>query len=53
MTVAYNMDCVQGMKTLADNSIDLTVTSPPYDEGNQNGKKRSAKSLGHALMYGE
>jgi len=27
----YNMDCVEGMKLLDDNSIDLTVTSPPYD----------------------
>ena len=27
----YNMDCVEGMKLLGDNSIDLTVTSPPYD----------------------
>lgn len=27
----YNMDCVEGMKLLEDNSIDLTVTSPPYD----------------------
>jgi len=24
-------DCLQVMKTLEDNSIDLTVTSPPYD----------------------
>jgi DNA modification methylase len=27
----YNMDCVQGMKLLDDCSVDLTVTSPPYD----------------------
>lgn len=27
----YNMDCAEGMKTLEDESIDLTVTSPPYD----------------------
>jgi len=27
----YNMDCVEGMKLLDGNSIDLTVTSPPYD----------------------
>lgn len=27
----YNMDCVQGMKMLPDECIDLTVTSPPYD----------------------
>ena len=28
----YNMDCVEGMKLLPDNCIDLVVTSPPYDE---------------------
>ena len=27
----HNCDCVQGMKQLPDNCIDLTVTSPPYD----------------------
>jgi site-specific DNA-methyltransferase (adenine-specific) len=27
----YNLNCVEGMKMLPDNSIDLTVTSPPYD----------------------
>jgi site-specific DNA-methyltransferase (adenine-specific) len=27
----HNMDCVEGMKMLPDNSVDLTVTSPPYD----------------------
>ncbi|MBF0360007.1 MAG: site-specific DNA-methyltransferase [Oligoflexia bacterium] len=26
------MDCVEGMKMLPDNCIDLVVTSPPYDE---------------------
>lgn len=25
------MDCLEGLKLLDDNSIDLTVTSPPYD----------------------
>jgi site-specific DNA-methyltransferase (adenine-specific) len=25
------MDCVEYMKTLPDDTIDLTVTSPPYD----------------------
>ena len=28
----YNMDCVEGIKTLPDSCIDLTVTSPPYDD---------------------
>ena len=27
----YNMDCLDGMKLLDDECIDLTVTSPPYD----------------------
>ena len=26
-----NMDCVEGTKMLPDSSIDLTITSPPYD----------------------
>jgi site-specific DNA-methyltransferase (adenine-specific) len=28
----HNMDCIEGMRMLPDNSIDLTVTSPPYDD---------------------
>jgi len=28
----YCMDCVEGMKKIPDNSIDLVVTSPPYDQ---------------------
>ena len=27
----YNMDCLDGLKNLPDSFIDLTVTSPPYD----------------------
>lgn len=27
----YNVDCLEGMKNLPDNCIDLIVTSPPYD----------------------
>ena len=27
----YNEDCIERMKKINDNSIDLTVTSPPYD----------------------
>ena len=28
----YNEECVSGMKKIPDNSIDLIVTSPPYDK---------------------
>ena len=27
----YNMDCLEGMKQIPEGTIDLTVTSPPYD----------------------
>ena len=29
----YNVDCMEGMKILPDNSIDLIITSPPYNLG--------------------
>lgn len=29
----YNMDCIEGMKMLDSESIDLVVTSPPYNIG--------------------
>lgn len=28
----YNMDCLEGLKQIEDGYIDLTVTSPPYDD---------------------
>ena len=27
----YNMDCLEGMRQMESESVDLTVTSPPYD----------------------
>lgn len=30
MTEAYNMDCMEYMKTLPDNAFDLAVVDPPY-----------------------
>ena len=31
MNIIYNEDCLETMKEMPDNFIDLTVTSPPYD----------------------
>ena len=33
LDVIYNCDCLDGFKKLDDNSIDLIVTSPPYNVG--------------------
>jgi DNA modification methylase len=29
----YNLDCEQGMRLLEDDSVDITITSPPYNIG--------------------
>ena len=39
----YNCDCIDGLKQLDDNSVDLTVTSPPYD---------NLRSYGDTLEWG-
>jgi len=31
INIIYNEDCLETMKGMDDNSIDLTITSPPYD----------------------
>lgn len=31
LNIIYNEDCLESMKGMDDNSIDLTITSPPYD----------------------
>lgn len=41
----YNMDCLEGLKQLDDNSIDLIITSPPYNKAGFNGvHKRNSKN---------
>jgi len=32
MNIIYNENCLETMKDMVDNFIDLTVTSPPYDD---------------------
>jgi len=29
----YNIDCIDGMKMMDEDSVDLIVTSPPYNIG--------------------
>ena len=35
LNVNYNADCIQVMKTLPSESIDLIITSPPYNVGKE------------------
>ncbi len=34
LDIIYNKDCLEGMKRLSDESIDLVITSPPFNLGN-------------------
>lgn len=46
----YHSDCVEFMKTMDENFVDLTVTSPPYDElRNYNGYKFDFENIAKGL----
>lgn len=46
----YNDDCVHFMSTVSDETVDLTVTSPPYDNlRNYNGYKFDAEPIAKEL----
>lgn len=47
----YCIDCVEGMKKLPEHSIDLVVTSPPYDNlRNYNGYKFNFEKIAEGLF---
>jgi len=48
----YCMDCIEGMKKIEDNSIDLVVTSPPYNINMTRGDMWGKKKKGKKLEYG-
>ena len=35
LNVAYNMDCMEYMRSLPDKAFDLAVVDPPYGDGSQ------------------
>lgn len=46
----YNIDCIEGLKQLEDNSIDLIITSPPYNKMGLNGFQKGKKWHG-TIIY--
>lgn len=47
----YNMDCLEGLRLLPDSYIDLTVTSPPYDDlRNYNGYSFDFENIAKELF---
>lgn len=41
MNIAFNMDCMEYMRTLPDKVFDLAIVDPPYGIGEDGGKNRS------------
>lgn len=51
LNTIYHSDCIDLMKSMEQNSVDLTVTSPPYDElRNYNGYHFSVESIAKDLF---
>lgn len=41
-------DCIEGMRSLADDSVDVTITDPPYDEHTHSKGRRGNSIAAHA-----
>lgn len=47
MNIAYNMDCMEYMRTLPDKAFDLAVVDPPY------GIEKGFKDTSRIAKYGQ
>lgn len=45
----HNMDCIEGMKTLSDASIDLVITDPPFAIAFKSKRNNYNRTAGHVL----
>ena len=53
MNKVYNVDCIEYMKTMKDNSVDLVVTDIPYGEVNRksNGLRNLEKGKADIVTF--
>jgi site-specific DNA-methyltransferase (adenine-specific) len=49
----YDMDCLEGMKSIRENSIDIIVTSPPYNIGKKYNGYNDERPLNEYLDWME
>ena len=47
-----NIDVLEGLRTLDDESIDIIITSPPYNKGGLNGKRNKGSKWNKTIDYG-
>lgn len=51
VSIAYNMDCMEYMRTLPDKAFDLAVVDPPYGIGENGSKNHTRGKLAVAKNY--
>lgn len=51
MNIAYNMDCMEGMKQFPDKYFDLAVVDPPYGIGESGSKNHTRSKLAKSKNY--
>lgn len=53
MNVAYNMDCMEYMRSLPDNAFDLAVVDPPYRDAKENQLTKDMRKNGTLSCFGD
>ena len=51
MNVAYNVDCMEYMRSLPDNAFDIAVVDPPSGIGQSGSKNHTRSKLAKAKNY--
>lgn len=53
MNIAYNMDCMEFMKSLPDKAFDLAVVDPPYRDQAENQPTKDMRKSGKMDSFGD
>ena len=53
MNVAYNMDCMEYMRTPPDKAFDLAVVDPPYRDAAENAPTKDMRRNGTLACFGD
>lgn len=53
MNIAYNMDCMEYMRTLPDKAFDLAVVDPPYRDAAENVPTKDMRRNGSLACFGD
>lgn len=53
MNIAYNVDCMEYMRTLPDKAFDLAVVDPPYRDADENAPTKDMRRNGSLACFGD